>query len=450
MERTIKSFVNAITFEKIDADTFFAGSEEKIHLIRRKMTEEHLDGEKVHVCGKCGCPVYVAFDSNRQGYLKHYTDDVDDCPWYTGEPSSPDSVDAARFQGRQESALHKRLKSHIANLLSSDSQCKVLGVDQIFKGELTEGYRRPDVFAEFGEYRIAFEVQLATTQMPTLVGKEEFYRKNGIYICWVFWDFESISDRVSAKDTFYYNKENAFSLDREAIEEGIRSGRLKLRAHWRQPTFGSDGELSGVWRTKLIGLTELSWDQKTLKPFIVDVPAEKQRLEKLLEEEQEKRRQKEHRDRLLAFERAWFQRNEPGNRQHMNMEEILLEPIWRHIDQGSVSGLSDSDWYDFGRVLDRLYSLREGRTIGSREKNLVATVNTALENWPDYTSYLIDVAKAYGRHEVLARETVQKKIERNLKIGRKLESFSSRAERLIGYLFPEYKRTVSHKAKTWN
>lgn len=47
------------------------------------------------------------------------------------------------------------------------------------RGKVPTGRRRPDVQAQFGQQRIAFEVQLSTTFIRVIAERREFYLREG-------------------------------------------------------------------------------------------------------------------------------------------------------------------------------------------------------------------------------------------------------------------------------
>lgn len=55
---------------------------------------------------------------------------------------------------------------------------------------LENGRRRPDVRAIYDRMPLVVEVQLATTQIPIIVQREDFYESASIRLIWLTWNLE--------------------------------------------------------------------------------------------------------------------------------------------------------------------------------------------------------------------------------------------------------------------
>jgi hypothetical protein len=113
-----------------------------------------------------------------------------DCPFgsFSGR-SSPAMIDGARFQGRQEGARHRFLKTALCNMLRADPNISTVDCEVLVTGTTVDGrlkWRRPDVLAVTTDGRqLAIDVQLAPPLLATITGREDFYRAMGIAWHWV-------------------------------------------------------------------------------------------------------------------------------------------------------------------------------------------------------------------------------------------------------------------------
>lgn len=151
----------------ISSDELLLLTEREYHALRRAATEARLDNEIRFACEKCGFPVYAPLSFGRPLW-KHFAGAPRDCEWWTGNPNTVDQASAAQFKGKQESPLHFKLKSVVAELLINDprTQPGSVIVDKVLEGEVE--YRRPDVRATYSERPIAIEIQLRTLSSPLL------------------------------------------------------------------------------------------------------------------------------------------------------------------------------------------------------------------------------------------------------------------------------------------
>lgn len=139
------------------------------------------------VCAKCGHAVYAPREGRTgQPYWKHHPG----CPTalsprWTGTPASVDIVSAQQFDGAQESPLHAKIKHIVGELLTNDPRTTAGGVVVDEYLILENGRRRPDVRAIYDRMPLVVEVQLATTQIPIIVQREDFYESASIRLIWL-------------------------------------------------------------------------------------------------------------------------------------------------------------------------------------------------------------------------------------------------------------------------
>ncbi|WP_281277541.1 DUF6035 family protein [Hankyongella ginsenosidimutans] len=114
------------------------------------------------------------------------------------------------MSGAQESPLHLRVKNLVAELLNADPLTEpgsVVVDEYVVCGEIR---RRPDVRATYDGKPIAIEIQLATTQIPIIVAREDFYQREGRHLIWLTWNFVPVERAhllTAFEDIFYsHNK----------------------------------------------------------------------------------------------------------------------------------------------------------------------------------------------------------------------------------------------------
>lgn len=407
--RTIKSVIDLLTFRSIDADELLNCDEIAYNSIRRAAAEGWIASNPRYVCSKCGYAVYAPRDIYKRPFWKHYKGAPQNCPWWTGVPSSIDQISAGKFAGQQEGPLHFRLKHLLAEILNSD----LLADDvQIEKFIIEAGERRkPDVQATYRGVRTAFEIQLATTQLPVILSKETFYRQNQMRLVWVTWNFEqcSFSDVPQAfKDIYFSHNQNIFSLDSETVCESRNRQTLRLTAHAFR---------IGEWKNRRVGLSELSWNECGL-PYVfpVEAPWHSQ------------------------FKEQWIE-----SRRHDHFDPEKQMSLLQELSRQANLGLHANELFaeDVPALLDCLYSLVEGRPVVSRQKNLVELANTFL-NSPRrlrYAKIFEYAAKKCGRAEILEIASVKSKISeaRNVSpAGRR-----SPPSRIVRLLFPEWLQGIA-------
>lgn len=374
--RTLKEAIDLDTMEKITSDDLLHNGmdfHQKIRLEARRRTDQK---NLRYVCSQCGHGVYVAVTNKKEPFWKHYKDAPEKCPWWTGIPKSVAQVSANQFQGQQESPLHHKLKHVVERLLKQDSHVQMVAVEQTIIG--INGRRKPDVQATYKDKKIAFEIQLATTQLPIIIGREQFYREEKRHLIWLTWQFEERPiERIqqSFLDVYYAHNKNIFSLDNETIEASQKHKTFILRAHAHNESLG--------WTQKLVTLNNLIWTDTGL-PYAISISFSS------------------------VFREKWLKKVSSEG-MHLSDKNALIDELLKELGVP----IPDIDVEELARLFNCLLSLEKGEPIGTRENNLYAYANTFLSasSRHKYADLFEWAAKKFERLEVLNKETVRKKLE---------------------------------------
>ncbi|GAD55378.1 hypothetical protein MBELCI_1430 [Limimaricola cinnabarinus LL-001] len=163
---------------------------------------------------------------------------------------TPDAINARQFEGRQEGARHEALKGGLINVLHRDAEVISVATEQPVIAD--RRFRRPDVLAMLASGdRIAFEVQLASPQMATIVGRAQFYADTRIALLWVMdkAQLDASLPLQGFQDIYWPQGGAVFAFDDEALAESKRAGALRLH---RVTVTQVDNRLE--WTSELVGL----------------------------------------------------------------------------------------------------------------------------------------------------------------------------------------------------
>ncbi len=401
--RTLKTVIDVDTMKTISAENLMAASPTEYNFIRRAATRSWQRGDPRFVCVRCGHPVYAPLLFKRP-YWKHFAGAPSNCRWWTGRTQSPEAVSARQFLGNQESALHLRIKNIIAELLGLDPETDDIVVDRFIVAD--GGRRRPDVRARYGGKGVAFEIQLATTQLPIILAREEFYERHGVHLIWVTWNFEpgNFEDiPQSIKDIYTGHNENIFSLDIETINQSRREATLVIRAHH----LGSQG-----WISRLVTLDQLTWPIEAL-PYAI-APVE---------------------DWSEKFKKKWIS-NHAAGRMTWQTECEFLATLINCLQLPCTP--SDLQSCDLTSLINCLLSLETGHPIGSAQSNILEVLNTFLyaKRRHQYAKILQFAAQRTGHSNLLSAKSVVDKLE--VALAAKQVERSTYAARIVRALFPNW------------
>jgi hypothetical protein len=348
-KRTIKHAVDLVRMATITSDDLLTMHPDNYQEIRRSSTCARKDRQDRFVCGACGEPVYAPKEPRTKlPFWKHHPGAPHSCPWWSGEGSSVEAVSAQQFKGLQESPLHAQIKNTLGVLLELDTRVAQdsVVVDKYLVSEI--GKRRPDVRAIYQGKRLAIEVQLASTQIPIIVGREDFYEAEGYRLLWITWRFEPVarSDlKSSFNDIFYSHNKNLFSIDDETISLSQERNEVVVRAFWEE------GE---GWASRLFALSELSWSRSG-RAYAVSpgLPW--------------------HEDYKARWRAATGTEGTPWAQRGDLLAELASRVA---LDDPTGKSLEDAR---FDELINCMLSLVDGTPIGSRQSNLYEVLNTFLQ-----------------------------------------------------------------------
>lgn len=407
-KRTLKRAIDLETMLTISSDALLGMPKDDYQVVRRLATRARLDRRPRYVCGWCGHAVYAPREGRTgQPYWKHHPGGPEDCLWWTGTPSGVDVVSARQFDGAQESPLHAKIKNIVAELLSEDRRTKPESV-VVDAYLITEGgRRRPDVRAVYDEAPIVVEVQLATTQIPIIIQREDFYDSEAYRLLWLTWKFEppATNGRLlsSFEDIFYSHNKNLFSMDNETVQLSRQRNEVILRAFWVR---------ENLWQSKLVGLHELNW-LSSGRAFAVAPET------------------RWHEDFLARWRAATGGHGTPRPERGTLLAELAEKLSLIDVDDRTLEEA------DIDSLINCLLSLLDGYPVGSRQKNLVEVLNTFLnvERRHRFARLIRRFAELVDRRDILETKSVQSKLAVALRAAQ--DDPQSLTGRIALALFPE-------------
>ncbi|MFT3849832.1 MAG: DUF6035 family protein [Propionivibrio sp.] len=140
------------------------------------------------------------------------------------------------------------------------------------KGE----WRRPDVKCCYRGQPLVFEIQLSYTFLSDVIARDEFYRREGIFIVWVFAGFDL--NRAAVTDEAFFNRRNLFVLDADAMRETMERKELTFSGYRQSPCV-ADARLIDLWTSEYIKLSQVSFPVGTFRPYFFDYDAARKALE---------------------------------------------------------------------------------------------------------------------------------------------------------------------------
>lgn len=223
--------------------------------LRRDTETDRLAGAPRFLCASCREPVDIRHSSGvdapadgRGAHFRHPTGGKQ-CKWRT----PLDLHVTARKYPNHEGGDHSFLKMQLAECLSCDERFSDVQLEK--QVTMPEGMknRRPDVSANFLGHRLAVDLQLSTTGLKVVIGREEGYRATGHHHIWVTApDFENLTKKTFT-DIRSGTGGRIFVIDDGSVAATIQTGQLKLRELSLAPRLVEGRALHNIWNTSLIG-----------------------------------------------------------------------------------------------------------------------------------------------------------------------------------------------------
>lgn len=368
-QQTVKLAIDCETGDLIPADALLRIDEAEFSALRRAAMEarikrKHGSSAVRFQCAICKRPLILSRHRAANGN-RWFTHDgkSEDCPWHEGYRISPEQTKALIYRGQQEGAKHQGLKRFLAQWLEADPLASGVNQEQTTFSQVMKGeWRRPDVKCVYQGHPVVFEIQLSYTFLSDVIERDEFYKREGIFIIWVF--ASPNLNRAVVTDEAFFNRRNLFVLDADAINQTDERGALTFNGYQQTPRLVDDSIVDG-WESSYVPLNEVIFPQDTFRPYFFDYDTARNAL---MSELAEVRCNKEgaawHREVNEYLEltlRYYDSDHSEDAKQAMlsKVDELYEWPQWHR----GFEVLRDSAFYGWHGILSVLLSIKLGRPV---------------------------------------------------------------------------------------
>ncbi len=244
--------------------------------------QERIDSKHTFLCGCCKRPLKI-IGGQENGkkcfhFMHMFTPSENECEFFDKVPFSKEEIKAMVFNGRTESVLHKQTKNTISMALREEPDIIEVAVEEVAK-RVGKTWRKPDIRADFNDKTVVFEVQLSPIFHHVILERNDAYRENGWYICWIFDDVNEDAPVMRELDAWVNNNYNLLGFDDEARAATEANGRLYLTVKYYTFTVIEDGpnsRLGGEWHTETVQFSDLTFDTNQRMVYLHNSNSEKQ------------------------------------------------------------------------------------------------------------------------------------------------------------------------------
>lgn len=256
MEYSIRNVFDEETAEAYDAHVVLKGQR------GFEFRKQFHSGNQILRCPECKEKATV-FISHGRVFFRHFPNTTY-CSLKDPGFTVAERKEIEQHIANRESERHKVLKRELGNYLKSIDgiNADTVAIDDRFLKDHLEK-RRPDVFCEYNNFKIAFEVQLSRLPARYIFKRHEFYQRNEIYLVWVLDNFNPKNTTQTARDIKYLNAhQNYFSFNDHATPPSFI-------AHFKEGLINHRNEAYYEWNKQTVLLSELKFDTKEYQVFYI-------------------------------------------------------------------------------------------------------------------------------------------------------------------------------------
>lgn len=458
-QQTIKLAIDSTTGEIVHAETLLSMSEFEFTSLRREAMAAQLNrrngGTAVRFqCAICKQPLYLSrhIQGQQNKWFAH-DGKSENCPWYEGNRLTPDQTKALIYRGQQEGEKHREAKRFLAHWLTNDPLVSCVNQEQTTFSEVLKGeWRRPDVKCLYRGMQLVFEIQLSYTFLSDVIARDEFYRREGIFIIWVFAQFDL--SRAAVTDEAFFNRRNLFVLDTTAQELTVKCGALTFSGY-RQLPVSDQEKIRDVWHQQPVQLQDVVFPRDTMRPYFFDYEFERLKQETAREDALREEHQKEWalgiREYIDAAVR--YYETDYADAEEETLLQVVEKLCKNKAWNSKFEKLRDSRFYGYHCILPVLLSIQQGRSLGySKQFSTYQVIEAGLRsgNKTGQHAFAILYLWAYKTYRPKVSEKHRKwlsdyghKIKRSQETGEKTFRRDTEYDAAVGVLFPEIKQHLS-------
>ena len=250
--------------KKNSAELFCKNENDEVVRARLDNIRKRKNNTERFLCGYCRKPIqicgnYLRGDKTQRGsgkqsyHFRHYRpqeEGKEPCP-YSKEGEKywdKDTLKALKYKGLMTNVEKEKYIRH--------------------KAPDTRAFRRADIYAEHGGNRIVFEIQRTSISPNIVIGRDDFYKENDIFILWIIYDANDPT--CTKRDIFVDNCGNLFEFNKEAQHMSEKTGELYLMCYHNTYEFHEETQdyiKKPKLHSELIPFNTLTWNEKTMKIY---------------------------------------------------------------------------------------------------------------------------------------------------------------------------------------
>lgn len=408
--------------------------------LRLEVKTSNQEDRAKYLCPECFVPLSLVCRKEARRFFFRHTVEDGRCSAITRGELTQEEINARKYNGAKESALHRQMKLWLVESLYASGKFTDIAQEKRWTGSITGAWRKPDVSAKYGDQKVAFEVQLSTTFLDVIVERRRFYLQEDGLLFWVFVRFDDDGRRLTLEDVFYNNNQNAFIVSASTRDASRTASEFLLDCVWSEPRYSGT---NSALRRQRVSFTELTLDPKKQQAFYFDYAA--------MRAEREAEEAAERANWSAQFEAWWLEVAGRYSSLYDQEDEVSSFPKCVPVNWNDWGMLTETPLRFYGpemrlpvAMLDCFYSAKHGRPIGLKRKQFIEVAHYLAESYPRYLLWFRRALKIYDRASLLKAQDKSRNWSKRVKAYRTdmrvdPEKYGSDQthQRLFEFLFPE-------------
>ena len=379
--------------EELSSEDFFEANNEKVLFELRHAIHRN---EKQFYCGYCGkelkiCGGGEGRNKQRLHFRHKYKNLHDYCIYIDGDSETRRQIEQKKFANKEEGELHRTLKFTIANSLETH-----YGADTRIEQYII--HRRPDIRAIFPDKDVVIEVQITSTFLDVILGRQDFYVELNMYLLWVINEFKP--ELFHQKDILYSSKENnVFVFDGEARKKTEDEGILYLKCYHKSYYCNINGDivLRPNFTCKLITFDDLIFNTTDYSVYYFDIEENKKQCEAEQKVIKERMRKEAEQRRIRLEAKRLEEEKEEKERQRLwqiEQERLREEEAKRQREEEKQREKEEAE----RKERERLFNIQ--RQQQTKIEDCVYRESISLEDFWQYYQQLNEEERKFADTEI--------------------------------------------------
>ena len=363
------------------------------------------------LCAKCKKPIFDKKNSKTGlRFMSHYKNNNLDMKCDNFDISAMNKYGARSNIYYGEGSIHEELNNFITNLLKNEKRFQNVQPEKYIFSNIQKYHngirkrKKPDIQADFAGTKIAFEIQLSYQLHIDFFSREEFYKEDGIFLMWFFYNLNKEDFKESDKMIFWNSNENAYVITEETKKLSRKVNMLHFNCYYNQIECEDSGDFISTSHEKIITFNDLTYCHVRKEIYYKDPQIDKIK------------------SKILIF----------SEENDIISSDSICEDIINLI--GKCPKYNNK----LIKILQVIFSLKLNKIIGYKFSNFIALLNNYFYYYKGFEMIIFRAIKIYNRANTIKENEKYASLEKKIiKFKKEKGEQNNEYNEVIYLIFPE-------------